>query len=307
MLSLLKSEKNKNIIKKSSIAILIVFFILPFIFITYYAGFWGRIIGFIFYFSVFSYGAYEIFVKLNKNMFINVLILINIFLVFILPFEDFQALINNGNLPWNYYISEHYKSWIVYLVSFALILVCALFENVDWKQRTKNFFLRLIFSYLIATFAKFMFLLNITNIEVLVILALTASFYDTFGYLFGSWFGRKWIKKGFSKISPKKSWEGVFFGFSFSCVFVILTFYFTPFFYDNFSNDKFIVLMVLSPILLPIAAILGDLLFSFIKRSLNIKDFSTLIKDHGGIFDRFDSTFLVIIIFSIISSIISLF
>ncbi|UVT33563.1 phosphatidate cytidylyltransferase [Mesomycoplasma hyorhinis] len=307
MLSLFKTDKSQKIIKKSSIAILIVFFILPIIFITYYAGLPGRIIGFIIYFSIFSYGAYEIFAKVNKNVVINLLVLINIFCIFILPFNEFRFSIETGDVSLNSFILIHYKSWENYLISFGLVLVCALFEPIEWRQRTRNFIIRLVFSYLIGTFTKFLFFININKIELLVVLGLIASFYDVFGYFFGSWLGRKWIKKGFSKISPNKSWEGVFFGFLFSATFVALAFYFIPYFSINYSGVQLSILIGVSFFALPIAAILGDLLFSFIKRSLNIKDFSTLIKSHGGVFDRFDSTFLVVIIFSIISPIISLF
>jgi len=34
---------------------------------------------------------------------------------------------------------------------------------------------------------------------------------------------------------------------------------------------------------------LGDLFASRLKRKMNIKDFGTLLKAHGGIMDRFDS------------------
>ncbi len=39
---------------------------------------------------------------------------------------------------------------------------------------------------------------------------------------------------------------------------------------------------------------LGDLLFSALKRHLEIKNFGGALPGHGGIFDRCDSTFLTI-------------
>tara|TARA_A100001015_G_C14458970_1_gene507164 strand:+ start:371 stop:547 length:177 start_codon:yes stop_codon:yes gene_type:complete len=44
---------------------------------------------------------------------------------------------------------------------------------------------------------------------------------------------------------------------------------------------------------------IGDVFFSFIKRYLNIKDFSILLGSHGGILDRLDSMFFAAIIFQI--------
>lgn len=46
-------------------------------------------------------------------------------------------------------------------------------------------------------------------------------------------------------------------------------------------------------------AALGDLFFSYIKRSRNIKDFSNLMPGHGGILDRFDSVLFVLPVFAV--------
>ena len=43
----------------------------------------------------------------------------------------------------------------------------------------------------------------------------------------------------------------------------------------------------------------GDIYFSYIKRLSNLKDFSNLLKSHGGILDRLDSIFLIVIFFNI--------
>lgn len=49
-----------------------------------------------------------------------------------------------------------------------------------------------------------------------------------------------------------------------------------------------------------LTAALGDLFFSYIKRSRNIKDFSNLMPGHGGILDRFDSVMFTLVLFAVL-------
>ena len=56
-------------------------------------------------------------------------------------------------------------------------------------------------------------------------------------------------------------------------------------------------LTVIASILLPIAAQVGDLSFSSIKRKYGIKDFGNLIPEHGGVLDRVDSLLFCLVVF----------
>ncbi|WP_051630123.1 phosphatidate cytidylyltransferase [Mycoplasma simbae] len=112
---------------------------------------------------------------------------------------------------------------------------------------------------------------------------LVASFADTFGYVFGSAFGKKWIIAPFTpNISPKKTWEG-FIGSIIMGSAIALTLVFSL---DLFNN---IALKILFSFTAPFIAVVGDLYFSYIKRINGIKDYSKLLKGHGGLLDRLDS------------------
>jgi phosphatidate cytidylyltransferase len=57
-----------------------------------------------------------------------------------------------------------------------------------------------------------------------------------------------------------------------------------PYFVDLTTNQTIIL-----GISLGIFGTVGDLFESYLKRKLDIKDFSSLIPGHGGMFDRLDS------------------
>lgn len=105
---------------------------------------------------------------------------------------------------------------------------------------------------------------------------------DTFAYLFGIVFGKH---KLYPSISPKKTVEGSLGGIFGSLILLIL--------FNYFVLNYNIIFVICSGILLSIVAQLGDLFASKIKREMGIKDFSDIIKGHGGFLDRFDSIIFV--------------
>ncbi len=103
---------------------------------------------------------------------------------------------------------------------------------------------------------------------------------DTMAYLVGSFIG----KTPFSKISPKKTWEGTI-GGGILCVLAMgLLGFYLPI-AQVFPVKHWIATAAICAIF----GTLGDLLESKIKRVAGIKDSGTFMPGHGGFLDRFDS------------------
>ena len=79
-------------------------------------------------------------------------------------------------------------------------------------------------------------------------------------------------------ISPKKTWSGTLISLLIS-TFVLI-----------FLNYNFLYSFLFASLFF-----IGDIYFSYIKRKINIKDFSNSLSSHGGILDRLDSIFFIII------------
>jgi phosphatidate cytidylyltransferase len=111
---------------------------------------------------------------------------------------------------------------------------------------------------------------------------------DTMAYLVGSLIG----KTPFSKISPKKTWEGTG-GGAILCVLVI-GFLFPlladKYFYPSAPKQNWFIIAGICAIF----GTAGDLLESKIKRMADVKDSGSIMPGHGGFLDRFDSLLIAV-------------
>ena len=114
---------------------------------------------------------------------------------------------------------------------------------------------------------------------------------DSFAYIFGRKFGKHKLAPD---ISPNKTIEGSIGGVIGSLGLGLLV---VPFYNPvNFSVLEFVLLIVS----LSVFGQLGDLVESAYKRQFNVKDSGKLFPGHGGVLDRFDSTFFAMFMFQIL-------
>ena len=148
-------------------------------------------------------------------------------------------------------------------IFFFLFILLSFFTN----------YLKYIFVILIIIFCVFFFHILNVNREFFYLIIFISFINDTVAYLSGK------LLKGpliFPSISPKKTWSGTLVSFLLSFLILI--------------NLDYLLLL---SIILSLSLFLGDLYFSYFKRKLSLKDFSSLLSSHGGIMDRLDSMFLM--------------
>jgi phosphatidate cytidylyltransferase len=120
----------------------------------------------------------------------------------------------------------------------------------------------------------------------LVIDVLVATFVgDTFAYFGGRFYGRTRIAP---LISPNKTVEGLIAGIAGGT----LAFWFAGLYQDWLTGPH----ALLMGVLVAIAAPVGDLFESLIKRDLEVKDAGRFFGAHGGVLDRLDALFFTIVV-----------
>jgi phosphatidate cytidylyltransferase len=130
----------------------------------------------------------------------------------------------------------------------------------------------------LASFALLMLTLGELGTNVFLTVVGLTILYDICAYAIGSLWGNRPLAP---TVSPQKSWEGAI-GATLVLLLVALAIVPTI---DPFDPAKAIGLALV----IAIAAPLGDLVESAIKRDLGVKDMSTLLPGHGGILDRIDA------------------
>jgi phosphatidate cytidylyltransferase len=104
--------------------------------------------------------------------------------------------------------------------------------------------------------------------------------FDSFSLIGGKLIGGK---KLIPIVSPNKTYSGLLIGFLSLLLFSVVTVYI-------FSVNELLIICTIS---IGAISFLGDAGESYLKRYLNIKDFSNLLPGHGGLLDRMDAFILI--------------
>ena len=170
-----------------------------------------------------------------------------------------------------YFLINNFNILLIYLclIQISLIFLTLLVSRYKF----------ILFNITLCIFCLILFLINNADRNIFYLIIGISFFNDTMAYIFGSKIKGPLI---LPNISPKKTWSGTLISFFLSTIILIIL---------NFD--------IFFSVLISIFLFLGDIFFSFIKRSLNIKDFSSALGNHGGILDRLDSMFLISIFFKL--------
>ncbi|WP_406614194.1 phosphatidate cytidylyltransferase [Mycoplasma corogypsi] len=290
------------------------------------AVFWvTRIITFLMFLAIASWGFLELTrAFLDKHPVYSVLILILLVCLFVN--KNFSTLVFDNNVDNSKFITGFTNvkvfvtDYTVYLGAFISTVLFVLLRTFSAQNLSKKYlFYKAIYFFiasliLLIFYRGFIYLLIVDKIGIqyLILFLLIATGHDIGGFFGGKYLGHKFIKSKLAPtISPKKTWEGALVGvgvaiviaISFAATWNVIDPYPWNFFnlltedivfIDLINNSQstsvsYKVITAFFLIFAPIFALLGDLFFSLIKRVCDIKDFSNIFRDHGGLLDRFDS------------------
>ena len=202
----------------------------------------------------------------------------------------FSSILTYNQNIFSYTMSYQLVSFIVLIFLLPILLKS---KSMDYDI---NDALYLVGSLLFINIA-FNLILVVRNysLNYLIYLLLITVITDTFALITGMYIGKNKLAPS---ISPHKTIEG-FIGGALMGTFVATTFYFTV-----IDSNISLVILILTTAFLSVVGQLGDLVFSSIKRTYGVKDFSNLIPGHGGILDRLDSIIFVILAFILVMGLI---
>ena len=154
--------------------------------------------------------------------------------------------------------------------SFVLILSLLIITVISWLL----FFIKIIFDEFIQNQPNTSW--NLIYIVLICILT------DLGGYIFG-----KTLKgKKLTKISPNKTYSGMYGSFILVIVFSLI--------YNYSISFVDLELILFISVSISLVSQIGDLLISYVKRKSKVKDTGSILPGHGGILDRIDGMLFAI-------------
>lgn len=191
-----------------------------------------------------------------------------------------------GFLIWSSVFVFLFTEELLYLISWILILplifLTTLNVNDNRPFTQASAFLISIFYTVLPFVSLVMMGIGLEDgeyhFELIILLFMLIWANDSFAYLFGRMLGKN---KMAPNISPGKSWEGFAGG-------AIMTLVISLIIAHYFIDIELIHIAMMVIIVVPMG-VLGDLVESKWKRSLEIKDSGKFLPGHGGFLDRFDS------------------
>ena len=174
----------------------------------------------------------------------------------------------------------------IFFIFFLSILFLA--TSYEWviMSRKNNFLKFLGIIFLLFSFYSAYEIRGNENYGDFLFIITICIFTDIGGYVFGKFFkGPK-----LTKISPKKTYSGVFGGFLFSLIAGLV------FSHHIYSGEKFPdkdSILFIFILCISLISQIVDLIISYFKRKAKLKDTGKILPGHGGLLDRIDGIIFV--------------
>tara|TARA_B100000965_G_C19333444_1_gene644080 strand:- start:66 stop:707 length:642 start_codon:yes stop_codon:yes gene_type:complete len=165
------------------------------------------------------------------------------------------------------------------------ILICLLISSYEWFHMSKNKKYNILgFIFIIFSFYTFYFFRHEGDFKFFFLILIVCISTDIGGYIFGK------IFKGpkLTKISPNKTYAGMFGSFLLSIISASIYFNNLSLFFNPYDDGEMGMIIMITVLFISFASQVGDLTISFFKRKSKIKNTGRIIPGHGGLLDRID-------------------
>jgi len=184
----------------------------------------------------------------------------------------------------------------VYSGSYLILLLILVYSLCAYEiiKNTKNILFNLFANIcLIFSFYCFYYLRGNTEYSLIILFwILISTFLSDIG---GYFFGRIFKGKKLTKISPNKTYSGSIGSIFFSLLSIPVLNILQKFYLNENLIDFYHLKFLIINILISIICQSGDLVVSYCKRKIKIKNISNILPGHGGVLDRIDGLIFVLI------------